>query len=165
MFVISIVISVLIAKWVNNHAIPTYGLNATVMLMNESNEEEVAGGLTLFKKQKNLNTQIGILKSYSLTENTVKELEFETSYYRDEKFKKNYEIYKKSPFIVNFDTTYNQYIGLPIYVIFKNKNEIEISIEKFEIEKTIKLEEQFVYKNLSFNITRRDSLPFNNEIV
>lgn len=164
LFVFFIVAAFFFAKWVNTHAIPTYGLHATVMLMDESNEEEVAGGLTLFSKRKNLNTQMGILKSYSLTEETVTELEFGVSYFRDEKFRKNYEIYKKAPFIVNFDTTYDQYIGLPVYVTFKNENEVQISIEKFEIEKTIKIGEQFVCNNFSFNITERDSLPFNNNI-
>ncbi len=165
LFVISIAVSIFIAKWINKHAIPTFGLHATVMLMNESNEDEVAGGLTLFSKRKNLNTQMGILNSYSLTEETVKELEFEISYFRDERFRKNYEVYKKSPFVVNFDTTYVQYIGLPVYVVFKSENEIQISIEKFEIEKTLKLGEQFVYNKFSFNITKRDSLPFNNNIT
>lgn len=165
LFVISITLSIFAANQINKHAIPTYGLHATVMLKDESNEEEIAGGLTLFSKFKNLNTQMGILKSYSLTEETVKELEFEVSYFRDEKFRKNYEIYKKSPFIVNFDTTYDQYIGLPVYVTIKNENEVQISIEKFEIEKTIRLGEQLVYNNFSFNITKRDSLPFNNKIT
>ncbi|MCF6185413.1 MAG: hypothetical protein L3J56_12490, partial [Bacteroidales bacterium] len=59
LFVLSILISFFAARWITKHAIPTYGLHATVMLKNESNEEEVAGGLTLFAKRKNIDTQMG----------------------------------------------------------------------------------------------------------
>ncbi len=165
LFVISIGVSVFIAKWVNTHAIPTYGLHATVMLIDESQEEEFAGGLNMFSKRKNLNTQIGILKSFSLSEEAVKELNFGVSYYRDERFRDNYEIYKQSPFVVNFDTSFSQYTGIPVYVIFKSEKEIEIKIEAFEIDKVIKLGEQFVYKDFSFNISLRDTSNFNTEIV
>jgi tyrosine-protein kinase Etk/Wzc len=165
LFVISIAVCVFIAKWVNKHAIPTYGLHATVMLIDESQEEELAGGLSLFSQRKNLNTQIGILKSFSLSEEAVTELNFDLSYFRDERFKDIYEIYTESPFIVNFDTTFNQYYGIPVYVVFKSKNEIEISIEAFEIKKVIKPGEQFVYNDFSFNISLRDTSGFNPAIT
>jgi tyrosine-protein kinase Etk/Wzc len=165
LFVISLAVCIFIAKWVNKHAIPTYGLHATVMLIDESQEEEIAGGLSLFSQRKNLNTQIGILKSFSLSEEAVTELNFDLSYFRDERFKNNYEIYKESPFIVNFDTAFNQYTGIPVYVVFKSKNDIEISIEAFEIKKVLKLGEQFVYNDLSFNITLRDTSGFNPSII
>jgi capsular exopolysaccharide synthesis family protein len=165
LFVISLAVSVFIAKWVNKHAIPTYGLHATVMLIDESQEEELAGGLSLFSKRKNLNTQIGILKSFSLSEEAVRELNFDISYYRDERFKDNYEIYKNSPFVVNFDTSFHQYTGIPVYVIFKSKEKVEIKIEEFEFEKEIRLGEQFVYHDFSFNITMRDTTSFNPAII
>ncbi|NPA44025.1 MAG: polysaccharide biosynthesis tyrosine autokinase [Chlorobi bacterium] len=165
LFVISVTISFFVAKWVNSHAIPTYGLHSTIMLKSESNEEEVAGGLTLFSKRKNLDTQIGILSSFSLSEEAIKTLEFETSYYRDERFKTNYEIYKKSPFVVVYDTLYSQYTGLPVYVEFLNKNEVLISIEKFEVSKKIKIGQTFKYNNFKFKILHRDSVKFNNNII
>ncbi len=165
LFVISITISFFVARWVNSHAIPTYGLHSTIMLKSESNEDEVAGGLTLFGKRKNLDTQMGILSSFSLNEETVKSLEFETSYYRDERFKTNYEIYKKSPFIVNYDSLSSQYIGIPVYVEFLSKNEILISIEKFEVSKKIKIGENFKYDNFNLKILLRDSNNFNNNII
>ncbi len=165
LFVISIVISFFAARWINKHAIPTYGLHATVMLKNESNEEEVAGGLTLFSKRKNIDTQIGILKSYSLSKEAVEELNFNISYFRDERFKRNYEIYNKSPFVVNLDTTFRQYNNVPVYVIFQSKDKVKIIIEPFNIEKIIKIGEQFKYKDFSFNITYRDSLSFSPSLL
>lgn len=165
LFLISITISFFIARWINSHAIPTYGLHSTIMLKSESNEEEIAGGLTLFNKRKNLDTQKGILESFSLSEEVVNDLEFETSYYRDERFKTNYEIYKKSPFVVNYDSLSSQYIGIPVYVEFISEKEILISIEKFELEKKIKIGENFSYKNFNFNITLRDTSSFNKNII
>ncbi len=165
LFVISIIISIFIAKWVNDHAIPTYGLHATVLLKSESNEDEVAGGLTLFNKRKNIDTQKGILQSFSLSKETVKELEFDVSYFRDERFRKNYEIYKKSPFVINFDTSFSQYLYVPIYIEFVSENEVLVSIEKFEIEKKIKIGEQFSYKNFNFSISHRDSLNFDKTVI
>ncbi len=165
LFVLSILISFFAARWITKHAIPTYGLHATVMLKNESNEEEVAGGLTLFAKRKNIDTQMGILKSYSLSKTAVEELNFETSYFRDERFKANYEIYNKSPFIVNFDTTFHQYNNVPVYVIFQSEDFLKIIIKPFGVEKIIHIGEQFKYKDFSFNITYRDSLSFNHSII
>ena len=138
LFVISITISFFVARWINSHAIPTYGLHATVMLKDEgSKEEAIAGGLSLFNKRKNSDTQIGILQSFTLNKEAVESLEFETSYYRDERFKTNYEIYNKSPFVVNYDSIAPQYIGVPVYVEFLSQNELLISIERFEFEKKI----------------------------
>lgn len=165
LFVISVTISFFIARWVNSHAIPTYGLHSTIMLKSESNEDELAGGLTLFGKRKNLDTQMGILNSFSLNEETVKSLEFETSYYRDERFKTNYEIYKKSPFIVSYDSLSSQYIGVPVYVEFLSKNEVLISIEKFEVSKKIKVGQSFKLNEFNFKILLRDSTKFNNSII
>jgi len=165
LFIISIVISFFAARWINKHAIPTYGLHATVMLKNESNEEEIAGGLTLFSKRKNIDTQMGILKSYSLSKEAVEELNFTISYFRDERFKKNYEIYNKSPFVVNLDTTYRQYNNVPVYVIFQSKTKVKIIIEPFNVEKIIGIGQQFKYKDFSFNITYRDSLSYTPEIL
>ena len=165
LFVLSIIISFFAARWINKHAIPTYGLHATVMLKNESNEEEVAGGLTLFAKRKNIDTQMGILKSYSLSKEAVEELNFKTSYFQDERFKKNYEIYNKSPFVVNLDTTYHQYNNIPVYVIFQSKDKVKIIIEPFGVEKIIGIGQQFKYKDFSFNITFRDSLSYTPSIL
>ena len=165
LFVLSVIISVFAAKWINKHTVPTYGLHATVMLKNESNEEEAAGGLTLFSKRKNIDTQIGILQSYSMSKEAVEELDFEISYFRDERFKKEYEIYNKSPFVVNLDTTFRQYNGVPVYVIFQSRNEVKIIIEPFEFEKVVKIGEQFNYKEFSFNITYRDSLSYDPSII
>ncbi len=165
LFVISITISFFIAKWVNDHAIPTYGLHATVLLKSESNEDEVAGGLTLFNKRKNIDTQKGILQSFSLSKETVKELEFDVSYFRDERFRRNYEIYKKSPFVINFDTSFSQYLYVPIYIEFLSENEVLVSIEKFDIEKKIKIGEQFSYKNFNFSISHRNSLNFDKTVI
>jgi tyrosine-protein kinase Etk/Wzc len=164
LFVLSLLISVFAARWINKHAIPTYGLHATVLLMGESNEDEVAGGLTMFSKRKNIDTQKGILKSYSLTEETVNELDFGTAYYIDQRFKKPYEIYKRSPFIVNFDTTYSQYNGIPVYVRILNNEELEISIEDFDIEQKLAFGEQFVHGNFGFTITPRNEDQFNKQI-
>jgi tyrosine-protein kinase Etk/Wzc len=132
--------------------------------MGESNEDEVAGGLTMFSKRKNIDTQKGILKSYSLTEETVNELDFGTAYYIDQRFKKPYEIYKRSPFIVNFDTTYSQYNGIPVYVRILNNEELEISIEDFDIEQKLAFGEQFVHGNFGFTITPRNEDQFNKQI-
>jgi len=165
LFVISVVLSFFIARWINNHAIPTYGLYATVMLKEESNEDEVAGGLTLFNKRKNIDTQIGILKSFSLSEEAVKELEFQTEYYRDERFRDNYEIYNNSPFVVNYDTTHKQHLWVPVYVEFISDKQIKISIENFRTEKIIKIGEQFTYNDFSFNITLRDSTTLDPQII
>ena len=77
----------------------------------------------------------------------------------------NYEIYNKSPFIVNFDTTFHQYNNVPVYVIFQSEDLLKVIIKPFNVEKIIHIGEQFKYKDFSFNITYKDSLSFDSSII
>lgn len=165
LFIISVAIAYFIAYWINKYAIPTYSMNSTVMIKKESSEEEFAGGLQLFSRGKNLETEIGVLKSYSMSRLAVEDLDFGVSYFIDEPFRSDYEIYKNAPFIVQFDTAFSQLNNIPVYITFKSKDTYNIQIEAFEIDEKLKIGQQFKYKDFSFNIILKDTLNFNPEII
>lgn len=164
LFVFSILSAYIISHYMNKFAVPTYGLSSTVMIKEESNEDEVAGGLQLFTRRKNLQTQKGILKSYSLTLKAIKELDFDVSYFKYERMRSNHEIYRQTPFIVNFDTTYQQYEYLPVYITPIDSTKYKIFIEEFEFGKTLKFGEQFIYNNFNFNITLSPNTKYSSDI-
>lgn len=166
LFVISLLIAYFIAYWQNKFTIPVYGLHTTVLLNKGASEEAYAGGLQVFSRSRGLSTEIGVLKSFSIAKQTITELDFSISYYRDEPYRSNYEVYKKSPFVIEFDTTYSQYNGIPVYVIFEDSANVQIAIERFELEKKAKINEYFEYKNFRFKVKHRDSTKsFNRNIV
>ncbi len=165
LFVIIVPAAYFIAHWVNKFAVPTYGLHTTVMIKNETNEEGYAGGLQLFAKRKNLDTQKGILKSYSLNKKAIEALEFDVTYYKKESFRSDYELYKNTPFIVKFDTSYNQYNNVIVDIVFKSNDEFKLRIESFDIEKDLKVGQQFVHGDFSFKIELSKKNPFNKNIV
>jgi hypothetical protein len=77
-------------------------------------------------QSKNIENEIGILKSRSLVEETLSTLNFRVSYFGEGNIKKT-EIFDNPPFLVEIDTNHFQTYDLPIYVSFTSNNQVEIS--------------------------------------
>lgn len=157
LFVIFLPAFYAIAYWKSLQIIPKYGLHSTILIKNDNAEESAAGGLQLFRGNKNLNTQMGALKSYSLNREAIEQLDFGVSYFLERPYRSDKEIYTKSPFVVNFDSAFSQYYGMRVYVNFVTQEKIKISIKNLKFEKYVKLGEQVTVGNFSFNLTARDS--------
>jgi hypothetical protein len=130
-FILSIIISLVIAFLVNRYATPRYALKATLLIKDKSRgafdgAESFLQGSSLLMQSKNIENEIGILKSRSLVEKTLENLNFTVSYFGEGNIKKT-EIYENPPFIVEIDTNHFQTYDLPIFVTFKENNQVEIS--------------------------------------
>ncbi len=128
-FAISIILALLLAFIFNKYSIPIYEVKSTVLVKDDKKGGgggDLLKGLDLFGSQKNVQNEIGILQSYSLTNKAIKDLNFFVSYFTESKFKTQ-ELYKDCPFQVIIDTAYDQLVGAPIFVNI-------VSSDKYELE-------------------------------
>jgi tyrosine-protein kinase Etk/Wzc len=78
--------------------------------------------------------EIGILNSYSLTERTIKNLDFFVSYFEEENFISK-ELYFDNPFEVIFDTNHLQPVNIEfsVKILSPSKYHIQIESEKVDL--------------------------------
>lgn len=149
-------------KIINNRfLVYTYSTNATLILYDDlQNTQAVVGSMQLFDNRKNYETEFGILKSYSLNKIAVSELDFTISYFKDEDFKSDIDLYKKTPFIVNLDLSKYQANGIKYYLEFSSENKFIIKLneddegKEYSFGQTYKSDYQCftIEKNTALNI-------------
>ncbi|MBU2466964.1 MAG: hypothetical protein KJ615_11515, partial [Bacteroidetes bacterium] len=114
LFAISIFIALLVAFLFNKYTKPVYEVKTSVLVKDDKTKMDpsaLLGGLGL-STQQNLQNEIGILMSYSLSDRVVKSLEFEVSYFEEDGFVKK-ELYLNAPFTVEVDFSKDQAVNLP----------------------------------------------------
>ncbi|MDN5349505.1 MAG: tyrosine-protein kinase Etk/Wzc, partial [Bacteroidales bacterium] len=114
LFAISIFIALLVAFLFNKYTKPVYEVKTSVLVKDDKTKMDpsaLLGGLGL-STQQNLQNEIGILMSYSLSDRVVKSLDFEVSYFEEDGFVKK-ELYLNAPFTVEVDFNKDQAVNLP----------------------------------------------------
>ncbi len=142
-FPISLLICFSIGYYINIKTVRKYKATSTILIKKESkssNSDNFTNGFGLFDNQQNIENEIGIIKSYALSEATVINSNHFISYYKPNKLRRD-NIYKSSPFIVTLDPFHPQLIGL-YKLKFKNNSEIQIEIEEHN---------NILYDYISFN--------------
>ena len=114
LFAISVFIALLVAFLFNKYTKPVYEVKTSVLVKDQKGGKMDASALLglNFGGQQNLQNEIGILMSYSLSYRAIRELNFEVSYFNEDSFIKT-EMYETSPFIVEVDFERPQSVGLP----------------------------------------------------
>jgi capsular exopolysaccharide synthesis family protein len=163
-FVITGIISILIAYVVNRYSDRIYSVNSTLLVEEPDNNtvygnSEMIQGLDMFKQNANIQNQIGILQSFDLTKKVISELDFDVTYHGIGRIREP-EVYRPNGLKVNLDTSHYQMYNQPIYVTIVSKNEYMLSIrnDKFEVDRKMKFGEKFENEYFSFNITIRNPL-------
>ena len=128
-FAVTIFIALIVAFIFNKYTKEVYEVKTTVLVKDKSenkiNPQDLLG-MGLFNNMQNLQNEIGILSSYTLTYRTVTKIGFEVSYFIENNFVTK-ELYKDSPFVVIMDTTFPQ----PVNMYFKLKM---LSKDTFKLE-------------------------------
>ena len=155
-----------------------YQVRASLLLKSEEgnpmSSDQFLKGMDLFTPKTELEDEIGILKSYSMVEKAMRQLDFGIEYFTKKNFVTT-ERYEDSPFIIEVDSVVDQMIYLPIYierltstsfrVTASGKNvstynmytdKVESEIPVVELNQEGSTEEPFVTKNLSFKIKFND---------
>lgn len=178
-FLIALIITMPLAYVYNKLSPRQYFVKASLLLKSETQtggmeSEKFLKGMNLYTSQTGIEDEIGILKSYSMVERAMRELDFGISYYTKKNFIKE-EKYGDSPFTIELDSVVNQIIDVPIFVELisstrykvrvsgKNvstynfyTNQVESIIDRVEIEEEVPLDKPFVNKYLSFKIKFND---------
>ena len=154
LFVIFIPAAYIIATISNRYIVPAYGLHTTILLKTGSGEEEFAGGLRMFSRTKNLNTEIGLLKSYTLNKQALDSLDLQATYFQNNRWRTDRELYKNAPFIVEFDTVFSQYNGVQVDIEILSEKKYKLYIEAFDLEKELSFNEIFQHENFNFKLKK-----------
>ncbi len=122
-FLLSVLFFIFLGFLINRYTVPEYSVSSTLLIRDDSNTqlgaENILEGLELFSGKKNLKNEIVILKSYSVTEQIVEELNLGISYFKKGFIISN-ELFKNSPFIVSVDSTKLQVTGTKYEIDFIN---------------------------------------------
>jgi uncharacterized protein involved in exopolysaccharide biosynthesis len=134
-FALAIFIFFIIAFLFNKYTEPIYKVNTTVLIQEDKSSMDPQSllGFGLMGNQQNLENEIGILQSYSLTYRTLKGLDFGISYYIEENFITK-ELYHISPFDVIIDTAHLQPVNLKFFITILSDKKFKIEAKGEEIE-------------------------------
>jgi len=172
-FLVSILFFGFIAFLNNRYTVPEYSVSTTLLIRDDNNTqlgaENLLEGLELFSGKKNLNNEIVILSSYSLSEQIIEELNLGISYFQHSFLQTN-ELFGSSPFKVSVDSNHLQLTGIDFRIHPLNNEEFTISVSTddeypYNIS-TEKLDKSLIAnfdieKNYSFNsVIESDFLSF-----
>jgi capsular exopolysaccharide synthesis family protein len=101
--------------------------------------------------------EMGVLKSFNLTLETIKQLDFETSYFKDNTFA-DQQLYHSAPYTIIFDTSHVQPLNTKIFIKKINKDKLEISMNAEQLKLYHYGDEQII-NNIS-NLDFTDTVKF-----
>lgn len=178
-FVISGFICLCVAFLYLRYTKPVYSVSCKVLIKDDSKsrlgKNAFISELDLFAQQSNLQNELGIINSKTLSRKTVKELGFYISYYTvTSKLGRNIEIYNQSPFKVIIDTSHVQLLNVQVNLKFYNASTCHLTISNFEgataysfskeknttipggkniiVDTDLKIGDQFTNENFSFKL-------------
>ena len=167
LFAISFALGFIFYTINNRFAETNYSINTTIMLSDElQNTQAVVGALKLFDNRKNYENEFGVLKSFQLNYEVIKELDFAISYFKDEFFRRDVELYKETPFIVKLDTTLNQSNYFTCHLKFISANEFRIWFDGSGKKYKLRFDENFNSEWMNFKIEKNENLNLDfNKLV
>ena len=125
LFLLITFVTVGIAWFINSNQVREYKVAASLLIEDEKSQvnpwgtgtggADVTSGFGLFPSMKNLQNQTLILQSYSQVMRTIKALDFEVTYLKDELIRDK-EVYHASPYIIEFDRSRPQLLGVTFTV-------------------------------------------------
>jgi len=166
-FVIALFIALSIAYGINRWSGDVYTVSASLLIEDKefggninSAEQFIPGG-EMFKNSQNLRNEIGILKSFSLNYEVIKELpEFWITYTGvGRRGIAEQRQYKNTPFRVVFNSLGNQMKGQRIDIRILSNDRYRISIDD-KIYKEMNFGEQYNSDYYDFTIIKQDSFSF-----
>ena len=165
-FVLSILFFGFIAFLNNRYTVPEYSVSTTLLIRDDNNTqlgaENLLEGLELFSGKKNLNNEIVILSSYSLSEQIIEELNLGISYFQHSFLQTN-ELFGSSPFKVSVDSNHLQLAGIDFQIYPLNNEEFTLSVSTDD-EYPYNISTEKLDKSLIANFDIKKNYSFNSVI-
>ena len=129
LFLACVVIAVGVAWTYNHFTAPQYQVGGTVLIKDTRSMFDPTSIMTgvNYSNLQNVDNELAILKSYSLSEKVVKQMDLEVAYYNIGRIR-TVEAYKSSPFVVEFDKEIPQAVGLT-YTVVINGDKVTLKAE------------------------------------
>ena len=136
LFVIGAVIALAIGFVINRYTTNIYQVSGTVLVKEDKTSFDPTSIMTgvSYGSMQNLENEMAILRSYSLCERVVKKMDLEVSYFEKGRIATT-EMYKTSPFTVEFDRSVPQTVGLVYEVSILDNGKISLKAQS-EYHKT-----------------------------
>ena len=127
LFLIFVVVALAICFVYNRYTPKVYQTSGTVLIKERNGDIDPTSIMTTrnFGGGQNLDNEIAVLRSYSLTERVVKKMGIEVTYL-DKGRITGHEMYKNSPFHVEFESSVPQAVGLRYEIAFLDDNNISL---------------------------------------
>jgi hypothetical protein len=147
-----------------------YVVKASMLLKSETQNgmgdaDDFMKGMNLYTSQTGLEDEIGILKSYTMVDRAMRDVDFAIQYYVSKNFVTE-ERYGDSPFTIEIDSVVNQIVEVPVYIkqisstryrvkVSAKKvstynyytNQVEGIIDRLEIDEEVPIDKPFVNKS------------------
>lgn len=117
-FLIGAVVALAVGFVINRYKPNVYQTSGTVLVKDANFGYDATAIMTngSFNGYQNVDNEIAILKSYTLIDRAVRKMDIEVTYMKKGRIS-TVEMYKSSPFIVDFDRTVPQAVGLEYEVV------------------------------------------------
>ena len=127
LFAAFVVLALGICFLVNRYSTKIYQTTGTVLIKDGKNEYDPTTIMTTmnFGDMQNIDNEIAILTSYALRERVVKKMGIEVTYLEKGRIAKK-ELYKSAPFLVEFDRSVPQAVGLNYEIAFLNNGKVSL---------------------------------------
>ncbi|GAG65759.1 unnamed protein product, partial [marine sediment metagenome] len=168
-FALSLFIAISAAYIVNRYTTPVYNISASVIVrddargsMGSTGAEQFIQGMEMFRTQKNVQNEMGILKSYNLANKTIQELDFGITYVKigRSQVKKTW-LYNQCPFEVILDSSKYTRKNFPVNIMILSPDEYMLEIdEDYKISKILKFGEKFEHQHFNFYLRIKNNFVF-----
>lgn len=127
LFAIFVIVALAIGFVVNRYKTNVYQAAGTVLIKDDRSTFDPTAIMTnmSYNNMQNVENEMAIIKSYSLTERVVKKMNLEVTYMAKGRIATS-EMYKSAPFEVEFDRTVPQSVGLEYEIDFLDNGKIAL---------------------------------------
>jgi tyrosine-protein kinase Etk/Wzc len=136
LFAIALILSLGIAYFINRISTPIYEVHTSVLMQDEqpSLDAKFSYGLNIPNSSNRIFNEIGILKSYTLTERALKNVDFTIGYYSKDNFTKR-ELYTDCPikFFIDSGSPQPLFIEIQVKILSPTTFNIEAEAEQAPI--------------------------------
>jgi tyrosine-protein kinase Etk/Wzc len=159
-FVLSFTIAFFAAYIYIRYSPPIYKVSSLLLIKEESSPvANLLDELKLFKENKKLANEIALISSYDMVYNTIKQLDFQVSYFHKGQVR-NVELYKELPYKVFLDTSYNHINSGPYFVEILSDSTFKLSRKESAGDKIYKFGEPLNTHSMNFTIHRNPEVPY-----
>ena len=123
LFAICVFVALVVGFLINRYSTNVYQTAGTVLIKEDRSSFDATSIMTnmSFGNYQNVDNEIAILKSYSLTDRVVRKMDLEVTYMEKGRIAAT-EMYKTAPFTVEFDRSVPQAVGLVYEVVLDSEN-------------------------------------------